>query len=631
MYLKRLQLKGFKSFADSTDIRLKPGINILVGPNGCGKSNVVDAVRWVLGSGKIRELRAQKQEDIIFNGAEGMKPQNMARVEMTLDNEDGSLPLEYNEVGILRKLFRDGETEFRINQTKVRLKDIGELFNDTGIGRQGYAVIGQGEVETVLTGKPWERRMMIEEAAGMIKYRQEREEILRKLIHSQNDSVRLADLLAELQNQREVLQGKAEKAQQHTALREERRALLEEVLQAEISQRETKLEENRKQAEALEEKIVDWNREIESVKIQEQAIQQQLAQTRQEEQAAYAALEQAESSLRAWKNEAGVLAERLRHCEQNVEQLTQEVEQNREQAERIRPDVQSSRTDYENRRREAAAAREDLQRQQTEYQTLKEKLQTEEAALTEKQRGMAEKQLAMEQLAAKTEEANRLLLSMQEEKKYLLLRLQEQELQVQEEEERTRSFRKLMEEGQAQWQEAADQQKAWDAALADRRRAYEDGKQQVADNEQNSRRLKNQIQILQQMMENFALHSESVRRLLLDAEQGKVQLPGLLGGVSDLIETPQTLALAMETALGGALDQLVMRTAQDASEAIAYLKKTRGGRITFLPLDNLRIQPLPEELKKKILSHRGVVGIASTLITCGKKFVRRLTICWGGR
>lgn len=629
MYLKRLHLKGFKSFADATDIVFQPGVNVLVGPNGCGKSNVVDAVRWVLGSSRSRELRAQKQEDVIFNGAEGVKAQNMARVEMVLDNQDHVLPLEYNEVGVGRKLFRSGETEFQINQTRVRLKDIGELFNDTGIGKQGYAVIGQGEVEAVLTGKPWERRMMMEEAAGMVRYRQEREEILKRLLHSQNDGVRLQDLLTELKDQLGGLQEKAARAKRYTVLRTERRELVRTVLGAEIGQRQKKLAERKEQVQLLQEQAALWKEQMLEIQGREQGVAQRLEQAQKEEEAAYALLEQKEAVLRDHKTQAGVLQERLRHFEQNVDQLCHEVHQNQQQLERITPDVRTSREDHERRVQEVEEVRNRRLEQERTYQEWTEKLKQEQAALTLEQQQMVEEQGKLGQLAADVEEKRRKLLSLQEEKKYQALRLSEQQEQAEMEGQRLQELMELLQRSREKQAECLQQQKSWEAELGEKRRQYEEHKKQAAENEQLANRLKNQIQLLQQMMENYALHSESVRKFLLAAERGEVSIPGLLGGVSDLIETPQTLALAVETALGGALDHLVTRTAQDASVGIAYLKRTRGGRATFLPLDNLRIQPLSEEWKQKIEQYRGVIGIASDVISCPQEAKPALTYLLG--
>ncbi len=615
MYLKRLHLKGFKSFADKTEILFKPGVNILVGPNGCGKSNVVDALRWVLGSSRAKELRAGRQEDVIFNGAEGIRPQNMARVEMVLDNTDGMLPLAYSEIGVSRKLFRTGETEFQINQAKVRLKDIGELFNDTGIGRQGYAVIGQGEVDAVVTGKPWDRRMMIEEAAGMIRYRQEREEILRRLTRSQNDGLRLTDLLTEIKSRLEVLAEKAEKARQYADCQKERLEKLEQVLTAEIAGRSRRVQERSAKKAELKARIDGWNAEIAAAQAEEAAARTEAAKAAETVEAAFAALEQLESGLREKKSAAGVLRERLKHVEQNAVQLGQEIEQNRQQIARITPDIAGLEADYDSRRREMEEETAAITTEETRYQEQNHRLEAEEAALSAQQRALVAETRLSEELAQAAGEAKTALLSLQEERKFQTLRLSEQRDAEQEEQRRLAYYTGQLQELKAGLEDCVLRHGAWEKALPENRRRYENSRQAMTENEQLANRLKSQIQVLDQMMENYALHSDSVRRFLLAVEHGDFKLPGLLGGVAELIETPPQLAVAVETALGGSLDNLVTRTAEDARSAIDYLKRTQGGRVTFLPLDNLRYQPLPEEARQRILQQRGVAGIASEVIT----------------
>lgn len=198
MYLKRIEIKGFKSFADNTELILQPGINVIAGPNGCGKSNIVDAVRWCLGESNIRHLRGQKGEDVIFNGTDNKRALGMAMVELSIENGDGILPLDYDEVHIIRKLFRSGESEYYINKSRVRMKDIYGLFAGTGLGRKGYSIVSQGELEQVLSGHALDRRFILEEASGIIKYRQQRDEVRNRLLSTGQDLTRLKDILVEL-------------------------------------------------------------------------------------------------------------------------------------------------------------------------------------------------------------------------------------------------------------------------------------------------------------------------------------------------------------------------------------------------------------------------------------------------
>ena len=221
MYLKSLELQGFKSFADKTVLEFKPGITAIIGPNGSGKSNIVDAIKWVLGEQSMKSLRGAKSEDVIFAGTQNRKSLGFAEVSMIIDNSDGQLPIEYNEVTVTRRLYRTGETNYFINKVPCRLKDITELFMDTGIGKDGYSVIGQGRIEEILSNKSEDRRRIFEEAAGIVKYRARRDETEKKLEQTKVNLIRINDILSEISLNIEPLKNQAEKAKKYLDLREE--------------------------------------------------------------------------------------------------------------------------------------------------------------------------------------------------------------------------------------------------------------------------------------------------------------------------------------------------------------------------------------------------------------------------
>ena len=221
MYLKRLELQGFKSFADKTVLEFKPGITAVIGPNGSGKSNISDSIRWVLGEQSMKSLRGAKAEDVIFAGTQNRKSLGFAEASIVIDNSDGKLPIEYNEVTVTRKLYRSGETGYFINKTPCRLKDIIELFMDTGIGKDGYSIIGQGKIDAILSGKPEERRALLEEAAGIVKYKSRKEEAEKRLDNTDNNLVRIRDIISTYEERLEPLKVEKEKALKYKKLAEE--------------------------------------------------------------------------------------------------------------------------------------------------------------------------------------------------------------------------------------------------------------------------------------------------------------------------------------------------------------------------------------------------------------------------
>ena len=221
MFLKSLEIRGFKSFADKTNLKFKKGVTAVVGPNGSGKSNISDSVRWVLGEQSVKTLRGGKMEDVIFAGTQFRKPVGLAQVSLTLDNSDNSLDTDYSEVTVTRRIFRSGETEYLINNQKCRLKDIHGLFMDTGIGKEGYSLIGQGKIEAILSGKPEERRALLEEAAGIVKFKSRKEEAEKKLSNTENNLLRIRDIISTYEERIEPLKEEREKALKYTNLAEE--------------------------------------------------------------------------------------------------------------------------------------------------------------------------------------------------------------------------------------------------------------------------------------------------------------------------------------------------------------------------------------------------------------------------
>ena len=257
MYLKKLELQGFKSFADKTTLEFKPGITAVIGPNGSGKSNVSDAVRWVLGEQSVKALRGSKLEDVIFAGTQARKSVSFAEVDITIDNSDGRLPVDYSEVTVTRRVYRSGESEFYINKNQCRLKDIIELFMDTGIGRDGYSIIGQGRIDEILSSKSEERRHIFEEAAGIVKYRTRKEEAERKLENTQQNLVRINDIVKEIESQIGPLGEQSEKAKKFLELRDNLRYLEVGLLISNINKDKNKLEELAAQVSEVEKQTED--------------------------------------------------------------------------------------------------------------------------------------------------------------------------------------------------------------------------------------------------------------------------------------------------------------------------------------------------------------------------------------
>ena len=324
MYLKRLELQGFKSFADRTVLEFKPGITAVIGPNGSGKSNISDAIRWVLGEQSMKSLRGAKSEDIIFAGTQSRKSLGFAEVSMVIDNEDGGLPIEYSEVTVTRKLYRTGESGYFINKVPCRLKDVLELFMDTGIGKDGYSIIGQGKVDEILSNKSEDRRHIFEEAAGIVKYRARREESEKKLEQTKINLIRINDILAEIESNLEPLKLQAEKAKKFLDLREELKNIEIGLFLYKIDTYKEKLEKIKNDKEIFESQLTQENEKLEKMQELKEKLKQEIDNLTEEIEKAQNIGFESKNKIEKTTSEINISKERITNNIQNKERLESE-------------------------------------------------------------------------------------------------------------------------------------------------------------------------------------------------------------------------------------------------------------------------------------------------------------------
>ncbi len=614
MYLKRLDIKGFKSFAEYTSIHFEPGINIVVGPNGCGKSNVVDAVRWVLGENNIRNLRGQKGEDIIFCGTDSKRAQGMALVEMVIDNGDGFLPLDYTEIDLSRKLFRTGESEFAINRSRVRMKDIHELFAGTGLGRKGYAIISQGELDQLLNAQALERRLILEEASGIIKHRQQREEVNRRLEATAQDLIRLADLLQEMRERSLELRQKAAKANLYLDYQQRAEGLEKTLLAAEINRLERDLAVRRTD---LRERSQAW----------------QLLREQQLQEAS--CLQEKEAQLEGLRMEAQQAAEQLYEIQAHVSELRAATQLSQERIHNYGERLHSVETDarkyaaqLEKIDQDLIGKREDYAAQQQTYQDLEKQCQAieqdsislEQSLALETERFEAEKA----NLFAHTREESRIKNSIQEKREYLHkqqerkfrleTQLEQLEQQLRQAKDRAAVYledkshlEQLMEELQEAGDKAASSRNEAASEVAALEKLVQEQRREFS---LNSTRLES----LKGLRESFSGYAPGVKAVMQWAAQR--ELKGILGVVGEILEVPPGLETAIEIAAGRSMENIVVESSADARQAIELLKNRRRGRVTCLPLDNLRIRRVPPEVLDRALAFKGVLGSADRLVKC---------------
>ncbi len=586
MYLRSLDIQGFKSFPDKVHIDFSSGVTAIVGPNGSGKSNIVDAVRWTLGEQSVKNLRGGRMEDVIFGGTTRRKPLGFCEATLTVDNRGGGLPVEYDQVAVTRRYYRSGESEFFINKKAVRLKDVRELLMDTGLGREGYSVIGQGRIDEILAAKGGDRREIFEEAAGITKFRYRKAEAERKLEGTEENLVRIRDIVAELAAQAAPLKIQAEQARKFLLLRDDLRALEVSLWMDGLE----KLGENRRKAQTDFENagrsVSARRRQLEELYAQSQRLADQNRQKELEAEGARQALREEENRLSALQSRQAVAQANLENNRQNARRLQAELAEQtgrRQEAEERRQKQLEQLALLEGRlaeleeqdrlltqsRQEAALAREQavlrLQELEEELRRLEERrrrLELEQAALAS---GQAEMDSQGQGLAGEIERAQ--------------IRLEEQQGRLEQGEQEI-ACRQAEEK---RWKAQAD---GLEAQRQDRRQKTGLLARQTEDLRRRLTAAQDRAALLQGLEREYEGFSRAARRVLQAADKGT--LSGVRGPVSRLLQAEDRYTVAVETALGAAVSHIVTEDEGDAKAAILFLKKGDLGRATFLPLTALR-------------------------------------------
>ena len=600
MYLKSIEVQGFKSFANKIVFEFHNGITGIVGPNGSGKSNVGDAVRWVLGEQSAKQLRGGNMQDVIFSGTETRKPLGFASVAITLDNSDHKLDIEYEEVTVTRRLYRSGESEYLLNGTSCRLKDINELFYDTGIGKEGYSIIGQGQIDKILSGKPEERRELFDEAAGIVKFKRRKATALKKLDEEQQNLVRVTDILSELTRQLGPLERQSETARIYLKKKEELKILDVNMYLAESAH-------IREQLKETEEKYRISQGEL-------QQTQAQFDQTKAEYERLEKELEELDTKIQEARTQAGENALKKQQLENSVELLKEQIRAAQQNHQHYEERMQAIRQDLERRQQEA-------QGHEQEQEALKENLG--EAAVRKKE---AEEKLAI--LHQSIEETSQIIEILNQRastkgkmQRYdamleqigirkaalsqRVLKLKSDESQQQEiiqgHQEKYKEISVQMDGIQMEYRKVEREVTSLRSQIEEQNKKLEQG--QTAYHREASR-----LESLRNIAERYEGYGNSIRRVM---EQRDRQ-PGIHGVVADLIKVEKAYEVAVETALGGSIQNIVTDNEQTAKGMIEYLKKNRYGRATFLPLTNMRNSNFqsPAALKEQ-----GVIGLADTLVT----------------
>lgn len=618
MHLKRLEIRGFKSFADSTDIELRPGMNVIVGPNGCGKSNVVDAVRWVLGEGNVRHLRGQKSEDVIFCGTDRKRSLGMAFVEIALDNSDRLLPLEYSEVTISRKIFRSGESEFYINKSKVRMKDVVDLFTGTGIGKKGYSIISQGELEQLLNAQALERRLILEEACGVSRYRQQRDEVNRRIDHTSQDILRLGDLVSELENRKSELAVKAEKARLYMALSQEYQDREKGILRLELEKTCVEIARRKEILERSNGDLATAESELDSLENSLQDLEQELASRQEELSRCREVRQEVQNQLASQEGELQLTRERIKNNRERIDTAYADGQKFQELINSLAPDIEANAEEIRQREQQLGDKMEAVAALERELASRQFRMESGAQGFAAKKDEIFDKIDRETRLHNRLVDGEEQFKKLQEKRERLLIRIEEsenrlhgQDQQLRLLKEQQRSTLSRLSQGEGELQKLSRQKEQ-------RRLQLEELEQDLAGLTRDEVELRNRLAALRDLQERLEGYSPGVKAVLRAARQKR--LPGILGVAAQLIQVPEGLETAIEAAVGRGLENIVVDNMADAERAISYLKGKGLGRATFLPLDLIRTQ-LPKGLQK-LAASPGVLGLAAELVEFDPRYAR---------
>lgn len=617
MYLKSLTLQGFKSFANRVELAFLPGITAIVGPNGSGKSNIADAIRWVLGEQSIRTLRGMSMQDIIFSGSDLKRPLGMAEVSLSLDNSNHLLPIEFSEVTVTRRVFRSGDSEFYINRTRCRLRDIQSLFLDSGLGRDTVSLIGQGEVDAVLSASAQERRLFLEDAAGIARYRVRKEEALEKLAETAENLVRVNDIVAEVELRLGPLQRAAKQAQRYNELTGRQTYLEQALLNHEWMRLDKQRNLELQRLDAANSSVQAMNTLLQEIELareeEEKALEDALACV----EADRTTIQQIREVQQAAAHTKELGNQRLQQIVRDIERAQQQQNLFNQQRERLGEELLTNQTKFEQYQSTEIQYKQRIDEYAQQITVVDNAMQTSQKQCEELRSELLSAKTAVARwegelhssISISAEADNRRAKLMQEKENQLSRlaetkneydRLHEQLKQGQHE---LTTCQQAHKDGQLSVQQSVSQQQQLEAEIAKQSRLYHE--------------VKSRYQMLTAMVDSYEGYYEGARTVLAARSHlGE----GIIGSVGELIQVPAELETAIETALGSAVQNILTRTNNDAQRAVTYLKNTKGGRATFLPIDALRYQVFTDK-QLSMLNQPDVIGVAATLVSCDAKIM----------
>ena len=617
MYLKRLELQGFKSFADKTVLEFKSGITSVIGPNGSGKSNISDAIRWVLGEQSMKSLRGSKSEDVIFAGTQARKSLGFAEVSMVIDNTDGKLPIEYSEVTVTRKIYRSGETGYFINKTPCRLKDVLELFMDTGIGKDGYSIIGQGKIDEILSNKSEDRRKIFEEAAGIVKYRTRKEESEKKLEQTKLNLLRINDILSEIESNIEPLKLQADKAKKYLDLREELKNIEVGLFLHNISEYKEKLEKIVEDIQIVEEQNTAENEKMQNLQEAKQKLKDEIDEITAKIEEVQNLSFESTNQIEKINSEIGISKERIQNNQANNERLTSETAEIKQRIAELEDEQKQKLSKKEDLATNREKFQKELDEKQKELEELTKKLSAKELEIEEKKQKIEQNTDKKYEIASEISSIDANVENIEKREKSANAEIQSLTLEIDSARNQKQEMSKAFYEIEAKKNGLAN-------SLKKKSDKKETSMQKIKEFDTTLNNLAYETNMKESRLK-FLIETErekegytrSVKSLLTACEKDSKLNKGINGVLANLISVDKKYEIAIEMCLGQATQNIVTDTEEDAKKLVEYLRANKLGRASFLPVSSVKGKKLDRIIKN---STEGVIGVASDLVKCDKKY-----------
>ena len=607
MYLKEIEIQGFKSFADKTKVIFDQGVTAVVGPNGSGKSNITESLRWALGESSVKSLRGGKMPDVIFAGTETRKPLNYASVVVVLDNKDRFIQQAADEIRVERHIYRSGDSEYKIDGKKVRLRDIHDLFMDTGLGRDSFSIISQGKVEEIFNSKPEERRAIFEEAAGVLKYKTRRKETESKLSQTQDNLDRLEDIIYELDSQVKPLEKQATTAKQFLKLDEERRALYLDVLIAQIKGNKTQLNDTEERLVGIQQSLSVYyskrdqlEQENALLKEKRHDLQKQMADDQASLLELTRLISDLERQIEVSKLESSQAASSRKENEERLKGLTEKLEAVQTEWQGKDEQLIDFAVKLEQNQQAIHKLEAEIEAFSDDPDQMIEKLRAEFVQLMQEEADLSNDLTALESRLA-----NELQLSESKQAEFAKLKENLKNLQINEQSqlEDLATARQLVQQLLADYQAQLKQ-------VQTVKTNYQQNQTAMFDLMDDVKNKKARVGSLEAILKNHSHFYAGVKSVLQEAER----LGGIIGAVSEKLSFDSHYQTALEIALGASSQHIIVEDEQAATRAIEFLKRNRTGRATFLPLTTIKARHLPDHHQASIEKSTGFLGLASSLV-----------------